>query len=91
MYPRTAKSIPISPQVQAALGISAAVLAPNELIRAILLAEADLLYNGGVGTYVKSSAETHQQVGDRTNDGVRVNGAELRVKVVAEDGNLGLT
>ncbi|WP_250440504.1 NAD-glutamate dehydrogenase [Caballeronia sp. AZ1_KS37] len=91
VYPRTAKSIPISPQVQAALGISASVLAPNELIRAILLAEADLLYNGGVGTYVKSSAETHQQVGDRTNDGVRVNGAELRVKVVAEGGNLGLT
>ena len=91
VYRRTAKSIPVSPQVQAALGINASVLAPNELIRAILLAQADLLYNGGVGTYVKSSAETHQQVGDRTNDGVRVNGAELRVKVVAEGGNLGLT
>jgi glutamate dehydrogenase len=91
VYPRTAKSIPISPQVQTALGISASVLAPNELMRAILLAEADLLYNGGVGTYVKSSAETHLQVGDRTNDAVRVNGAELRAKVVAEGGNLGFT
>jgi len=91
VYSRTAKSIHISPQVQAALGISASALAPNELIRAILLAAVDLLYNGGVGTYVKASTETHAQVGDKTNDAVRVNGAELRCKVVAEGGNLGLT
>ncbi|HEV3105330.1 MAG TPA: NAD-glutamate dehydrogenase, partial [Trinickia sp.] len=91
VYPRTAKTIPISPAMRSVLGIESAALAPNELIRAILLAQADLLYNGGIGTYVKASRETHAQVGDRTNDGVRVNGADLRVKVVAEGGNLGLT
>lgn len=91
VFPRTAKTIAIPAQVQAALGITAATLAPNELMRAILLADVDLLYNGGVGTYVKSAHETHAQVGDRTNDGVRVNGAELRCKVVAEGGNLGFT
>jgi glutamate dehydrogenase len=91
VFPRTAKTIALSKQVQASLGISAATLAPNELIRAILLADVHLLYNGGVGTYVKSTRETAAQVGDRTNDAVRVNGAELRCKVVAEGGNLGVT
>jgi len=91
IFPRTAKAIPISPAVQAVLGIQATALAPNELIRAILLAPVDLLYNGGIGTYVKATRETHAQVGDRASDGVRVNGAQLRVKVVAEGGNLGLT
>ncbi|TKC92399.1 NAD-glutamate dehydrogenase [Trinickia terrae] len=91
VYPRSAKTIPVSPAMQAVLGINAASLAPVDLIRAILLAPVDLLYNGGIGTYVKSSRETHLQVGDRANDAVRVNGSELRVKVVAEGGNLGLT
>jgi glutamate dehydrogenase len=91
VYPRTAKTIAVSPEVRSVLGIDAAALAPNELIRAILLAPVDLLYNGGIGTYVKASRETHAQVGDRTNDGVRVNGEDLRAKVVAEGGNLGLT
>src|SRR5471030_2661597 len=91
IFPRTAKTIPLSTQVQAALGVTAATLAPNELIRAILLADVHLLYNGGVGTYVKSTRETPAQVGDRTNDAVRVNGSELRCKVLAEGGNLGLT
>ncbi|RKP47633.1 NAD-glutamate dehydrogenase [Trinickia fusca] len=91
VYPRTAKTIAISPAVQAALGIHATTLPPNELIRAILLAPVDLLYNGGIGTYVKATRETHAQVGDRASDSVRVNGADLRVKVVAEGGNLGLT
>jgi glutamate dehydrogenase len=91
IFPRTAKAIPLSPAVQSVLGIAATALAPNELIRAILLAPVDLLYNGGIGTYVKATAETHAQAGDRTNDGVRVNGAQLRAKVVAEGGNLGLT
>ncbi len=91
VFPRTAKAISISPAVRAVLGIDAAALAPNELIRAILLAPVDLLYNGGIGTYVKATRETHAQVGDRANDGVRVNGAQLRAKVVAEGGNLGLT
>ncbi|MDE1179694.1 NAD-glutamate dehydrogenase [Paraburkholderia sp.] len=91
IFPRTAKTIALSPAVQNVLGISAAALAPTELIRAILQAPADLLYNGGIGTYVKAARESNLQVGDRANDGVRVNGADLRVKVVAEGGNLGLT
>jgi len=91
VFPRTAKTIAISPRVQAVLGVTAAALTPNELIHAILMAPVDLLYNGGIGTYVKSSHETHQQAGDRTNDAVRVNGAELRCKVVGEGGNLGFT
>ncbi|WP_201490714.1 NAD-glutamate dehydrogenase domain-containing protein, partial [Escherichia coli] len=66
-------------------------MAPNDLLHAILKAPADLLYNGGIGTYIKASTETHAQVGDRANDGLRVNGAELRCKVVAEGGNLGCT
>jgi glutamate dehydrogenase len=91
VYPRSAKTIPLSPAVRAVLGTEAPTLAPNELIRAILLAPVDLLYNGGIGTYVKATRETHAQVGDRASDGVRVNGADLRAKVVAEGGNLGLT
>ncbi|HWX11800.1 MAG TPA: NAD-glutamate dehydrogenase domain-containing protein, partial [Trinickia sp.] len=91
VHPRTAKAISLSPAVQAALGVQAAALAPNELIRAILLAPVDLLYNGGIGTYVKATRETHAQVGDRASDSVRVNAADLRAKVVAEGGNLGLT
>jgi glutamate dehydrogenase len=91
VYPRTAKAIALSPAVQTALGVQASVLAPNELIRAILLAPVDLIYNGGIGTYVKATRETHAQVGDRASDSVRVNAADLRAKVVAEGGNLGLT
>lgn len=91
IYPRTAKTIPLSPQVQAVLGVTASALSPAELIHAILMAPVDLLYNGGIGTYVKSSQETHLQAGDRTNDAVRVNGSELRCKVVGEGGNLGFT
>ncbi len=91
VFPRTAKTIALSPQVQAVLGITASTLSPAELIHAILMAPVDLLYNGGIGTYVKSSQETHLQAGDRTNDAVRVNGSELRCKVVGEGGNLGFT
>ncbi|PVY78737.1 glutamate dehydrogenase (NAD) [Cupriavidus alkaliphilus] len=91
IFPRTAKTIPLSPQVQKVLGITASALSPAELIHAILMAPVDLLYNGGIGTYVKSSQETHLQAGDRTNDAVRVNGSDLRCKVVGEGGNLGFT
>ncbi|MBI3423271.1 MAG: NAD-glutamate dehydrogenase [Acidobacteria bacterium] len=91
IYPRTAKSIPLSPEVKQALGIEADELTPTELVNAILKAPVDLLYNGGIGTYVKSTRETHAQAGDRANDAVRVNGNELRCKVVAEGGNLGCT
>ncbi|WP_109482988.1 NAD-glutamate dehydrogenase [Paraburkholderia sp. C35] len=91
VFARTAKTIPLSQAVQSMLGITAAALAPAELVRAILQAPVDLLYNGGIGTYVKASRETHAQVGDKANDAVRVNGCDLRCKVVAEGGNLGLT
>ncbi len=91
VFPRSAKSIELSPQARAALGTDAERLTPNELLRTILMAPADLFYNGGIGTYVKASAETHAQVGDRANDPIRVDATELRVKVVAEGGNLGCT
>ncbi|WP_434993698.1 NAD-glutamate dehydrogenase [Arthrobacter sp. Ld5] len=93
VYPRQAKSVPISPEVREALGLDAGVtrLSPPELLRAILRAPADLLYNGGIGTYVKASDETNAEVGDRANDAIRVNGSELRARVVGEGGNLGMT
>ena len=91
IYPRSAKSIPISPEVKRLLGIGMDSLTPNELVNAILKASVDLLYNGGIGTYVKAVSESHAQVGDRANDAVRVNGRDLRCKVVAEGGNLGCT
>ena len=91
IWARSEKSIPISPQAKAALGIEADRLAPNELVSAILKAPVDLLYNGGIGTYIKAASETHADVGDRANDALRINGRELRCKVVAEGGNLGAT
>ncbi|QRN80609.1 MAG: NAD-glutamate dehydrogenase, partial [Nocardiopsis sp. BM-2018] len=91
VYPRSAKSITLSPEAQAALGTDAVHVTPPELIRIILRAPVDLLWNGGVGTYVKSSTESDADVGDRSNDVVRVNGRDLRCRIVAEGGNLGLT
>ncbi len=93
VYPRTAKSIPISPQVRQRLGIADGVttMTPHELLSAILRAPVDLLWNGGIGTYVKASTETHSQIGDRANDAIRVDGRDLRVKVVGEGGNLGFS
>ncbi len=91
VYPRTLKAIPISPQVRSALGIAAESLPPAELIRELLRAPVDLLFNGGIGTYVKASGELQSDVGDRANDPVRVQGAELRCQVVGEGGNLGFT
>ena len=91
IWSRAEKSIPVSPQAQAALGTAASQLTPTELITAILKAPVDLLYNGGIGTYVKASTEGHADVGDRANDAVRINGEDLRCKVVGEGGNLGLT
>ncbi|KUL35645.1 NAD-glutamate dehydrogenase [Streptomyces sp. NRRL F-4489] len=93
IHPRSAKSIPINAQVRAALGIESGVkkMTPAELMQAILKAPVDLLWNGGIGTYVKASAESHADVGDKSNDAIRVNGEDLRVKVVGEGGNLGLT
>ncbi|SDT77353.1 NAD-glutamate dehydrogenase [Actinoplanes derwentensis] len=92
VYPRSAKSIPVSPQVRELLQLGeAAVISPGDLMRAILLAPVDLFFNGGIGTYVKAASESHVEVGDKGNDAIRVNGADLRVKVVGEGGNLGLT
>ena len=91
VHSRTLKSIPITPEVKEALGIKADRLSPVELIRELLRAPVDLLFNGGIGTYVKASDETHAEVGDRANDGVRVDGRELRCRVVGEGGNLGFT
>ncbi len=91
VWPRSAKSIPLSPQARRALGVDDEALTPQDLLKAILKAPVDLLYNGGIGTYVKSSRQTHADVGDRANDAIRVNGRELRCRVVAEGGNLGFT
>jgi glutamate dehydrogenase len=93
VWPRTAKAIPVSEPMRAALGLpdDVASLSPLELIRAVLLAPADLLFNGGIGTYVKASTESSLDAGDKANDAVRVDGRDLRVRVVGEGGNLGLT
>jgi glutamate dehydrogenase len=91
VYERTAKSVPISDQVKRALGIEEDKLSPPELIRAILCAPVDLLWNGGIGTYVKASGESHAEVGDKANDPLRANARELRCRVVGEGGNLGFT
>ena len=91
MYPRTLKSIELSPQARAALGAPDGAMTPNELVSVVLRAPVDLLWNGGIGTYVKASSESNADVGDRTNDGVRVNGSELRCRMIGEGGNLGFT
>ena len=93
VYSREHKSIPISPQVRAVLRLAedVAELSPPELIRAVLCAPVDLLFNGGIGTYIKAESESQADVGDRSNDVVRVNGNQVRAKVVGEGGNLGVT
>jgi glutamate dehydrogenase len=97
VWSRSAKSVPISAEMAAALGITAALgvtaaaLTPSDLMRAILQAPADLLWNGGIGTYVKARTESNTDVGDRANDAIRVDGRELRCRVVGEGGNLGFT
>ena len=88
---RTAKTVLLSPEVQSRLDVPEESLTPDELIRAILRAPVDLLWNGGVGTYVKASAETHVDVGDKRNDQVRIDAGQLRCRVVGEGGNLGFT
>ncbi len=91
IFSRLDKSIPLSRQVRTWLGVEDKQLTPNDLIRALLKAEVDLLWNGGIGTYVKASRETNAEVGDAQNNWLRINGNELRCKVVGEGGNLGLT
>ncbi|MDO4606405.1 MAG: NAD-glutamate dehydrogenase [Bowdeniella nasicola] len=91
IFARSAKSVEITPQMRQALGLSddVASLSPAELIRALLCAPADLLWNGGIGTYVRASDETNEQIGDKANDTIRITGKDLRVRVVGEGGNLG--
>lgn len=93
IHPRSAKAIPINAQIRAALGIESGInkMTPADLMQAILKAPVDLLWNGGIGTYVKATAETHADVGDKANDAIRVNGSDVWAKVIGEGGNLGLT
>ncbi|MBK5268794.1 MAG: NAD-glutamate dehydrogenase, partial [Acidimicrobiia bacterium] len=91
VWPRSLKQIQLWPEALAALGVTQTDWTPTQLIKAILLAPVDLLWNGGIGTYVKASTETNEAVGDRGNDGVRVDGLDLRCRTVIEGGNLGLT
>ncbi|HKI99553.1 MAG TPA: NAD-glutamate dehydrogenase domain-containing protein [bacterium] len=91
IYPRSAKAIPVTPPLRTLLGTEAETLSGEEMIRALLTAPVDLLWNGGIGTYVKSSTESNADVGDPNNDAVRVDANRLRAKVVGEGGNLGFT
>ncbi len=91
VYSRQTKSIELHPAAQAALDLPSATVTPLDLIRAVLRARVDLFWNGGIGTYVKASTESHLDAGDPVNDAVRINGDELRCRVVAEGGNLGFT
>lgn len=91
VFERSAKSIKLTPEMKTALDTTVNQCAPDELIRIILKSPVELLWNGGIGTYVKSSTQTHEQVGDRANNSVRIDGNELRCKIVGEGGNLGFT
>ncbi|MFJ9550918.1 NAD-glutamate dehydrogenase [Streptomyces erythrochromogenes] len=93
IHPRSAKAVPVTAQMRAALGIEAGVtkMTPADLMQAILKAPVDLVWNGGIGTYVKATSETHADVGDKANDAIRVNGSDVRAQVIGEGGNLGLT
>ena len=91
IYSRSAKSLKLTPQIKKMLGTQKSSMAPTELMQALLSMEVDLLWNGGIGTYVKASSETHLEVGDRANDSLRINGCDLKAKVVGEGGNLGFT
>ena len=91
VHARSLKSIKLSDEAKKALGVTRATFTPMELMNAILRAPVDLLWNGGIGTYVKATQQAHQDCGDRANDGLRVNGRELRCKVIGEGGNLGCT
>ncbi|MET0530081.1 MAG: NAD-glutamate dehydrogenase [Microvirga sp.] len=91
VFPRNAKSIPLSDEVRSVLGIAQAQATPAEVMSAILKAQVGLLWFGGIGTYIRSSSETDEQVGDRANDAIRITGADVRAKVVGEGANLGAT
>ncbi|KEY91325.1 NAD-specific glutamate dehydrogenase [Candidatus Photodesmus blepharus] len=91
IFSRRSKSIPLTKEIQKMLGTQKESMTPNNLIKSVLSMEVDLIWNGGIGTYVKASSETHSNVGDRSNDVLRIDGCDLKAKVVAEGGNLGMT
>lgn len=91
IFSRNAKAIVLTDEIKALTGLDVKSVTPSELISALLCAEVDLIWNGGIGTYVKAEDESHSQVGDKANDGLRVNGCELRARVIGEGGNLGMT
>lgn len=91
VFSRLAKSIDVSPEMKAAFDLKQDKIEPNELLKSILKAKVDLLWNGGIGTYVKARTESNADVGDRSNDLIRINGKQLRARSVVEGGNLGLT
>ena len=91
IFARTCKEIPLSPEVRDLIGSTAEKMSPPELIHALLKAKADLLWFGGIGTYIKAASQSHQEAGDRANDPVRVNGSDVRARVVGEGANLGVT
>ena len=91
IFARSDKTIAISPEMKAAFDIQEDSLPPTELISRLLKAPVDLIWNGGIGTYIKASDESHAQVGDRANDALRINGCEVRAKIIGEGGNLGMT
>ena len=91
VFSRSSKSIPISPEMKALLGLDASAITPSELMRSILRCKADLLWFGGIGTYIRASSERDDEVGDRANDPLRVSAAEVRAKVIGEGANLGVT
>ncbi|HWB56906.1 MAG TPA: NAD-glutamate dehydrogenase [Gaiellaceae bacterium] len=91
VFPRSAKTIPLSAEARSRLGVEAEALTPNEVVHAIITAPVDLLWNGGIGTFVKASWESHLEVGDKANDPSRADACDLRCRVVGEGGNLGLT
>ncbi len=91
VFPRSAKAIELTPEIRALLGIEAESVDPATLMQAILRADVELLYFGGIGTYVKAAHESHAQAGDKANDAIRIDGGEVRAKVIGEGANLGLT
>ncbi len=91
IYERRAKTVQLTPEIRAALGIGKDVVTPNELMKALLSAQVDLLWFGGIGTYIKAASENNAEVGDRANDAIRINGRDVRARVVGEGANLGCT
>ncbi|MEO1457372.1 MAG: NAD-glutamate dehydrogenase, partial [Pseudomonadota bacterium] len=91
VFPRSAKSIPLSPEIQALTGLTAEQVTPNELIKALLSTPCDLVWFGGIGTYIKAESESHADAGDRANDVLRVDAGEVQARVIGEGANLGVT